>query len=354
LCTSAKDHYPPDFINQLIKKINDGEKPYIIAFGKDNFLNNFLQNLKTIDKIYLKLIETPDYVDESKFIFDDYNWNLILKDNIWNYTDKYLTLSSKIEAAKKPLIKIECPFLNKFIEYLLSLNGDPEKSNIRFLNSKLAKLVIEEDKGAIEIWEEETNTDYESAPTYFVAVEVMPEPIGGIDTIKNCLFFPETLSRVISYSKIYLLAVINKTGQIIELEPIKSDYSLFEKIANFAVCFPQWKAGKQRGENVVVQFSVPLKFDKDCLPATMEYKFDKRSFYSYVPNTTRCYLFEKGFIDSNSIKIEFNSKKYYELLLSNPDIMDIVYKALYLSNFTGLGFKVTSKSITKYYFISKN
>lgn len=360
LRVSAYDVYPPDFILRLIQKITEKKKPYVLALGKDLFLNAFLRFLENEDNIFLDIDE--NFVTSNRLsnnIQDDYNW--LFYNNKWYYLDNEFTLAQNVPMDIFKPLKIECPFLNKFIEYLSSRNSDMENQiKNGFLNSNLAKLVIEEDNRAIQIWERVTGKTYETGPTYFVAVEEMPKPIGGIDTIQSLIFYPKILVDEVFEFKIYILATINKMGNVIRLQPIKPPPDsialsiLVEKISQFAVCLPNWKPGIQRSRPVTVQVSIPLKFHSSSLSTTKEYKIGNKSFVVNVQDSTKIILIEKDFKESISEIVEYNSSSFFELMIESPDMIDVFYRAMYLSNYNGVAFKSTSLKQTHFFVIRKN
>ena len=58
----------------------------------------------------------------------------------------------------------------------------------------------------------------EEEPTYFVAVEEMPEPIGGIQAIQSKIVYPEIAKRAGVEGKVYVLAFVNEQGIVTKAE----------------------------------------------------------------------------------------------------------------------------------------
>jgi len=355
---SPLNSYPVDFITELLNKINTKVKPKVFAAGQDEYLNGFLKYLEDQEQIYLELNSSYAHKLE-EIVEDDYNW--IMDNNHWYYFDEFLTLTQKVSRKKKNVIYIKCPFLNKFPEYLFSLRKDLDHQiNVGFLNSKLSKIVIEEEERAVQIWKNVTGEEFGSEPTYFVAVEEMPEPIGGIQAIQNSVFFPANLLKGIQGFKVYMLAFISKTGHVMNVKTIKGPNishtinALAEKISQFAVYKPTWKPGKQRGRPVAVQVSIPIVFKTDSLSETKEINFSNRKFITGVRDNNICLLIEKDFQKSISETIEFKSIRFFQLMIKNPDLIEATYKAMYLSNFDGIGFKSVYKDKTEYYFIKQS
>lgn len=100
----------------------------------------------------------------------------------------------------------------------------------------------------------------EEEPTYFVAVEEMPEPIGGIQAIQSKIIYPEIAKRAGVEGKVYVLAFVNEQGIVTKAEIIKGLGAGLDEAALGAVKQTKFKPGKQRGKPVKVQVSIPIVF----------------------------------------------------------------------------------------------
>lgn len=100
----------------------------------------------------------------------------------------------------------------------------------------------------------------EEEPTYFVAVEEMPEPIGGIGAIQSKIVYPEIAKRAGVEGKVYVLAFVNEQGEVTKAEIIKGLGAGLDEAALSAVKQTKFKPGKQRGKPVKVQVSIPIVF----------------------------------------------------------------------------------------------
>ncbi len=100
----------------------------------------------------------------------------------------------------------------------------------------------------------------EEEPTYFVAVEEMPEPIGGIQAIQSKIVYPEIAKRAGVEGKVYVLAFVNEQGEVTKAEIIKGLGAGLDEAALSAVKQTKFKPGKQRGKPVKVQVSIPIVF----------------------------------------------------------------------------------------------
>lgn len=352
----SNNSYLPDFIAQVLRDINNDLKPTIVFSERNRYLNRFLKYLKSQNITCLEEIGFGD----DKIVPDDFNW--LKMDNIYYYLDKNLTMLQGYPETKEETVKLNCPFLDKFIKYLSSLRQE-ESDQIKagFLNSNLSKIVIENDIRAIRIWNDvvKRRNDFVEEPVYFCAVEEMPEPIGGLDSIMHSIFLPPNIKFEKDSFKVFLLDCIHKTGHSIDIRIIKRaklpswKSSIIDKIGMFAVSLPNWNPGKQRGKPVTVQVSVPIVFILNGFSQTKELKIGGREFNSFVQDTFKLYLLEKDFKIKDSEIIKFLSTQYFELMMKNPELIELSYKSIYLSNFDGIGFDSLEKGRTKSYLILK-
>lgn len=108
--------------------------------------------------------------------------------------------------------------------------------------------------------EEKVVEKKEEAPTYFVAVEEMPEPIGGIGAIQQLIQYPEIAKRAGVEGKVYVLAFVDENGNVTSAKIIKGIGAGCDEAALDAVRRTKFKPGKQRGTPVKVQVSIPIVF----------------------------------------------------------------------------------------------
>jgi protein TonB len=97
-------------------------------------------------------------------------------------------------------------------------------------------------------------------PTYFVAVEEMPQPIGGIAAIMSKIVYPEIAKRAGVEGRVYVLAFVDKEGNVTKAKITKGIGAGCDEAALKAVEETKFKPGKQRGKAVNVQVSVPVFF----------------------------------------------------------------------------------------------
>ncbi len=100
----------------------------------------------------------------------------------------------------------------------------------------------------------------EPEPQYFVAVEEMPTPIGGLVGIQKRIQYTQIAIRAGIEGKIYVLAFVNTKGIVTKARIIKGLGAGLDESALKAVKATRFKPGKQRGKPVNVQVSIPIVF----------------------------------------------------------------------------------------------
>ncbi len=102
--------------------------------------------------------------------------------------------------------------------------------------------------------EEEVQLDF------FMAVEEMPAPIGGIQAIQRRIIYPEIAKRAGVQGRVYIKAFVDETGTVKKAEVIKGIGAGCDEAAIAAVMKTKFKPGRQRGKPVRVQVSIPILF----------------------------------------------------------------------------------------------
>ncbi|MBR6083803.1 MAG: energy transducer TonB, partial [Salinivirgaceae bacterium] len=100
----------------------------------------------------------------------------------------------------------------------------------------------------------------------FIIVEDMPEFPGGEEELRKFIAenveYPEDAKAQKQEGKVFVKFVIDKEGNVRDAEIVNG--TRFESLNNEALrvikSMPQWKPGKQRGQNVNVSFVVPINF----------------------------------------------------------------------------------------------
>ncbi len=96
--------------------------------------------------------------------------------------------------------------------------------------------------------------------TYYVAVDEMPEPIGGLYAIQSKIKYPEEAKRNGVEGKVFIQAFIDETGNVVEAKIIKGVGHGLDEAALEAVKQTKFTPGKQESKPVKVQVTIPIIF----------------------------------------------------------------------------------------------
>ena len=94
----------------------------------------------------------------------------------------------------------------------------------------------------------------------FIAVEEMPEPLGGLAAIQSKIVYPEIAKKAGIEGKVFVTAIIDKNGNVINASILKGIGAGCDEAALKAVEETKFKPGKQRGQPVNVKMYVPVVF----------------------------------------------------------------------------------------------
>ena len=96
--------------------------------------------------------------------------------------------------------------------------------------------------------------------TIFVAVEEMPTIIGGLESINKNIHYTEIARRLDIQGKVIIGILVDKNGDIVESEVVKSLFPELDLIALNAVKQAKFNPGLQRGKPVNVRMVIPIVF----------------------------------------------------------------------------------------------
>jgi protein TonB len=100
----------------------------------------------------------------------------------------------------------------------------------------------------------------EEEEDFFVAVEQMPELIGGLAGLQKNLRYPELARKAGIEGKVIIQFIVNKDGSVEQLRVVRGLGGGCNEEALRAVKMAKFKPGRQRGEPVRVQYSLPVIF----------------------------------------------------------------------------------------------
>jgi periplasmic protein TonB len=97
-------------------------------------------------------------------------------------------------------------------------------------------------------------------PVFFVAVEEMPQPIGGLQGIQKLIKYPEIAKRVGVEGKVFVRAYVDENGNVVNAEIVKGIGGGCDEAALEALLKTKFIPGKQRGKPIKVQVTLPVLF----------------------------------------------------------------------------------------------
>jgi periplasmic protein TonB len=100
----------------------------------------------------------------------------------------------------------------------------------------------------------------EEEEQFFLAVEDMPEIIGGIESIQRRVKYPELAKRAGVEGTVYVYAFVDAQGNVVRTEVVNDPGAGLGDAAASAVAEAKFKPGRQRGQPVPVRISIPVHF----------------------------------------------------------------------------------------------
>lgn len=96
--------------------------------------------------------------------------------------------------------------------------------------------------------------------TFYVAVDMMPEPSGGIEAIQKKIIYPPNARSDKVEGKVIIKAFIDESGSVRRAEVIKGIGSGCDEAAIAAVMSSRFRPGRMNGKVVKVQMTISLVF----------------------------------------------------------------------------------------------
>ncbi|MEN8193160.1 MAG: energy transducer TonB [Bacteroidota bacterium] len=118
----------------------------------------------------------------------------------------------------------------------------------------------DENKDADEVRPPIVEDDGVESEIEFIAVEKMPEPIGGIAGIQSKIVYPELAKRAGIQGKVFVQAFVDKFGKVYKVELLKGIGGGCDEAAIEAVSNTLFNPGRQRGKAVNVRVTIPVVF----------------------------------------------------------------------------------------------
>ncbi|MFB6099452.1 MAG: energy transducer TonB [Salinibacter sp.] len=106
----------------------------------------------------------------------------------------------------------------------------------------------------------DANKEKEKEQEIFMVVEQQPKLIGGMKALQNAVEYPEFAKKAGIEGRVIVQFVVNEKGQVTNPKVTRGVHKLLNKAAIKAVKEMKFKPGRQRGEPVKVQMSLPVTF----------------------------------------------------------------------------------------------
>ena len=115
---------------------------------------------------------------------------------------------------------------------------------------------LETDQGPPDTGEEEEEQEQE----IFMVVENQPELIGGMKSLQQSVDYPDFAKKAGIEGRVIVQFVVDEQGNVVDPKVTRGVHKLLNEEAIKAVKEQKFKPGKQRGQAVKVQMSLPVTF----------------------------------------------------------------------------------------------
>jgi len=238
--------------------------------------------IEVIPNYDMEYIEVPDYLKFTQNLISSDTKEKMNKDvteifsNIGKDTENKPTLylfelfineNGTLDKVEAPVLKDNTPnkeLINKMSDWKFGkyvTDGQAQKYRIG-----LSIMSITYSNGKNHVFVIGNDGDIIDESVYFVAVEQMPAPIGGISAIQKNVRYPEIAKRAGIEGRVFVKAYIDSTGTVAKTELLRGIGGGCDEEAMSAVKKVKFKPGLQRGKPVNVQVTVPILFKLDNTP----------------------------------------------------------------------------------------
>ncbi len=108
--------------------------------------------------------------------------------------------------------------------------------------------------------EVEEDRGFGEDPAFYLSVEVMPEPIGGMNAIYKKIYYPEYARKNNIEGTVTVRVFIDRDGEVLEAQIIEGLGYGCDESARMAIFYHRFKPGLQRGQRIKVQMDIPIEF----------------------------------------------------------------------------------------------
>jgi len=109
--------------------------------------------------------------------------------------------------------------------------------------------------------EEEKN--YANDSIFYIAVEVMPEPYGGMKAIYKKIGYPKEAKEEKIEGVVKILTFVDRDGEVLDAQVVEGIGFGCDEAARLAILYHRFKPGLIKGQKVKVQMEIPIEFKLD-------------------------------------------------------------------------------------------
>ncbi|MBN2413475.1 TonB family protein [candidate division KSB1 bacterium] len=365
---------------EFVKIINSGDIP--------SYLELVIEHIKNKDIFFIEKEDTNIFLNSFiRYLVLKYHIPTFYHDEAWNwayykghltYFDQYIMLYSQ-KPSHANYQDLYCPYLNIFYNYLFGLNKKiDEQKDLGFLTLDLSKIVLEENKRALQIRESELkqeeerikqsmspgmepdfqpdpyDSEMELMDYIFIAYDSSPQPVGGFRAIQKNLNYHSFTARKDLQGRVVVNCLIDENGQVARTKILKSLHPVLDLLAVNAIKSVEWKPATQRNKPVKVWIGIPVVFINDDIDNSQIESDDNKivKISGRILNrdfdielTEQNFFYEVGFDRANNNKVIVNSEPSFDILFDYPELIKYVYEIIYIYKVKGLGLLHNGQSI---------
>lgn len=170
-------------------------------------------------------------------------------DSTGTYLEDKSYTDGKLDVEKEPLTYSK-PEKNNLVE------NKPKQTKQE--TEKKLKQKVSSGQSLPPMIEEERNL--EEDPAFYLSVEVMPEPIGGLKAIYKKVAYPKRAKENHIEGTVTIRAFIDRDGEVLDAQVVKGIGYGCDESARLAVFYHRFSPGLQKGQRVKVQMDIPIEF----------------------------------------------------------------------------------------------
>ena len=306
----------PAFIESFINDYKRTDYQIYEAVKSDTFLVKFLDYIKR------------EFPEESTYDQIFSNW--FIKNNSTFYIDSNLVMKATNTTTNiNQHNEIKCPYLNIYFEYLDLLQQHYTKQmNSNYLTNHNVKVVLERNQKTDLIKNRIMSNEGKYRPKKFQTSKFgLYEDAPIIENKVQPNFTNSLLEYLDVEGECFMQIEVLKTGNIGAISIVKPLHPILDHLAIYAV--KQWTISPAKSANMPVNawLTVPVEFYKR-----------KKNIQEIPLSNNSFYLFNKKFQENDDIiyDVKFSLKKsksielysidFFNLLMTNPDLVEICYR----------------------------